>query len=113
MKKILLNNFYDLFLPTSIDNNMYGVLKNSEKNVYEIDPKASLIGNKIIENYPLFNKEENMLNFIINFKQYDLYNKKEKLEIGTFYYNNKYFSNAQNIYKNYLNQHQIFQVLLL
>mgnify|MGYP005991192689 CR=1 FL=1 len=107
MKKILLNNFYDLFLPTSIDNNMYGVLKNSETNVYEIDPKASLIGNKIIENYPLFNKEENMLNFIINFKQYDLYNKKEKLEIGIFYYNNKYFSNAQNIYKNYLNQYSI------
>ena len=102
-KKILLNNFYNLFIPTKIDNN-YGIILNVDKGVNEIDPGADLIGNKIAEEYPLFHSNT-LLPFIINFKKYDIYDKTTSLEIGTLCYNNKYFSYAINIYKNYLHKY--------
>jgi hypothetical protein len=102
-KKILLNNFYNLFVPTKIDNN-YGIILNVDTGVNEIDPGADLIGNKIAEEYPLFNSNT-LLPFIINFKKYDIYDKTSSLEIGTLCYNNKYFSYAINIYKNYLHKY--------
>ena len=102
-KKILLNNFYNLFVPTKIDNN-YGIMLNVDTGVNEIDPGADLIGNKIAEEYPLFHSNT-LLPFIINFKKYDIYDKTSSLEIGTLCYNNKYFSYAINIYKNYLHKY--------
>ena len=85
-KKILLNNFYNLFVPTKIDNN-YGIMLNVDTGVNEIDPGADLIGNKIAEEYPLFHSNT-LLPFIINFKKYDIYDKTSSLEIGTLCYNN-------------------------
>ena len=102
-KKILLNNFYNLFVPTKIDNN-YGILLNVVTGINEIDPGSDLIGNKIAEEYPLFHSNT-LLPFIINFKKYDIYDKTTSLEIGTLCYNNKYFSYAINIYKNYLHKY--------
>jgi len=103
IKKILLNNFYNLFIPTKIDNN-YGIMLNVDTGINEIDPGADLIGNKITEEYPLFHSNT-LLPFIINFKKNDIYDKTTLLEIGTLCYNNNYFSYALNIYKNYLHKY--------
>jgi len=102
-KKILLNNFYNLFIPTKIDNN-YGIVINEDTEINEIDPSADLIGHKINEEYPLFNSNT-LLPFVINFKKNDIYDKSILLEIGTLCFNNKYFSSTLSIYKNYLNKY--------
>jgi hypothetical protein len=71
-KKILLNNFYELFLPSSIINNNYGMILN--KDGFYI-PDGSLLSNNddIVKNFPfkvdvpltyksLFNESNSLIN---------------------------------------------------
>ena len=106
-KLILLNNFYYLFYPTKIFNNNYGVIKN-DSGYLIIDPEAVLSGDKIFENYPFKSKEagyNNSFYFLTNVKNnYDLYDKKELLESGIYYKNNKYLKKTLDIMKIYMNE---------
>ena len=96
-KKILLNSFYELFLPSITINNNYGMILNKD-GCYV--PAGSFISSNddIIENYPfkqnIFyrNKDENkksLVKFILlNKSRTDLYDDNLILELGGFSYNN-------------------------
>ena len=96
-KKILLNSFYELFLPSITVNNNYGMILN--KDGFYV-PAGSFISSNddIIQNYPfkqhIFyrNKDENkksLVKFILlNKSRTDLYDDNLILELGGFSYNN-------------------------
>lgn len=106
-KLILLNNFYYLFYPTKIYDNNYGILKD-ENGYLIIDPEAKISGDKIYEDFPFRSNVEgskNTFKFFTNVKNnYDLYDKKELLETGIFYSNNKYLKKTFDFMKIYMNE---------
>jgi hypothetical protein len=96
-KLILLNNFYNLFLPSKIDKNNYGM--QLDKNGCYILEKNALGDNEfIIKNYPFqydittdFDANKNsFINFMISYKnKFDIYDKEKYLALGAFTYNKK------------------------
>lgn len=95
-KKILLNNFYELFLPSSIINNNYGMILNKD-GCYV--PANSFIASNddIRNNFPfkesiihlnIVNNKISLINFMfLNKSNTDIYDDK-LLELGGFSYNN-------------------------
>jgi hypothetical protein len=103
-KNILLNNFYNLFLPAKISKNSYGMKKiegdcfvpesnflNDTKNIYENYPFNKFYSNESInDNNKNRNKNINEIsseNRIVKFitiieNKYDIYNKNDILEFG-------------------------------
>lgn len=116
-KIILLNNFYELFLPSKIGNNMYGMKIDSNGCYIPEDNNTYLIDNKyFFENYPFndydFNvidnpyilNEQGIKNIISKIKnKNDIYDKKKILEFGGFVFNSKIINYCSNILKEYYN----------
>ena len=105
LKLIMLNNMVNIFLPSNT-NNYYGV--ELDNNGFYIIKNNRFLNNTIYDYYPLFrniNIEKNLINFFIDVKnKYDMYDKKELLELGTQYYNNKYIHNGLSIFTKYFNK---------
>lgn len=104
-KKILLNNFYELFLPSSIINNNYGMILNKD-GCYV--PANSFIASNddISNNFPfkesishlnIVNNKISLINFMfLNKSNTDIYDDK-LLELGGFSYNSIITKNAISI----------------
>lgn len=114
-KTILLNNFYQLFLPSKVELNGYGMKKN-EYGCYLPEGKFLNEEIEIINNYP-FNNFDTSSNFILTDKlttfitnikeQYDIYSKNENLGFGSVAFNNiDLFKNTFKIFSNYFNDIQ-------
>jgi hypothetical protein len=111
-KKILLNSFYELFLPSITINNNYGMILN--KDGFYI-PAGSFISSndEIIQNFPfkqnIFyrNKDVNkksLIKFILlNKSDTDYYDDKLILELGGFSYNNMVTRNSISILNDFFN----------
>jgi hypothetical protein len=97
-KFILLNNFYELFLPNNYTENSYGMKLNSNNHYV---PDSEFMSDKIIDNYPFWidtNKIvtyningsfESTLNFICTIKnKKDIYNN-INLEFGGLVFNSR------------------------
>ena len=103
-KKILLNNFYELFLPSSIINNNYGMILN--KDGCYVPANSFIASNDDISNnfpFQLAISHVNILNKIslvdfmfLNKSNTDIYDDK-LLELGGFSYNNIITRNAISI----------------
>jgi hypothetical protein len=94
-KLILLNNFYNLFIPSKIIKNNYGMEKdanncyvlesnsifmNSDENIYRHFPIRIISSNKFTI--------ENLQQFILNIKEKsDIYNNEDILEFGGYSFN--------------------------
>jgi hypothetical protein len=111
-KKILLNSFYELFLPSITVNNNYGMILN--KDGFYV-PAGSFISSndEIIQNFPFKqkisdkNKDENkksLIKFILLNKSHtDHYEDKLILELGGFSYNNMVTRNSISILNDFFN----------
>tara|TARA_B110000037_G_scaffold5305_1_gene5764 strand:- start:219 stop:2084 length:1866 start_codon:yes stop_codon:yes gene_type:complete len=104
LKLILLNNFYNLFLPNKIEDNLYGIIIE-DSGCYNIAPGVNFLGNKINSDYPLYKigeSNEKCINFftMINNKN-DIYDTTELLELGIECYNKKYIHSSITILKKY------------
>jgi hypothetical protein len=95
-KLILLNNFYELFIPSKINKNNYGMEKDSNNCfIPEINSVFLNSNQDIFNNYPFqFDKIEKKIsvkelsNFILNIKKKnDIYNKNNILEFGGYSFN--------------------------
>lgn len=104
-KKILLNNFYELFLPSSIINNNYGMILN--KDGFYVSASSFIASNDDIRNnFPfqesisylnIVNNKISLINFMfLNKSNTDIYDDK-LLELGGFSYNNIITRNAISI----------------
>ena len=104
-KKILLNNFYELFLPSSIINNNYGMILN--KDGFYVSASSFIASNDdISNNFPfkesishsnIVNNKISLINFMfLNKSNTDIYDDK-LLELGGFSYNNIITRNAISI----------------
>ena len=121
-KLILLNNFYELFEPSKISSNYYGMYKN--KNGFFVPESKLLVENDVLSRvYPftkilkidkdnlkiLDNKESEKLiaNFIL-FKQKDkdLYDVNHYLDLGVFTYNDIITSRTLNIYYSFFENYE-------
>ena len=115
-KIILLNNFYYLFYPTKISNNNYGITKNTDGYLI-VDPEALLSGSNIYDLYPFREKIIGLNNcykfFTFTHNNYDLYNKKELLEVGCSYKQNKYMKKSLNIIKNFIMEYNNIDIFNL
>jgi len=107
-KLILLNNFYELFLPNNYTENSYGMKLNTNNHYI---PESEFMSEKIIDNYPFWidvknrriNKKivtytdyngkisyEEILNFICTIKnKKDIYNNNINLEFGGLAFNSR------------------------
>ena len=107
-KLILLNNMMNLFLPNNVSNNFYGLdLMNQG---YYVLKSSSFLNDHILEKYPLFRnhyREELLSHFIIQTKnKHDYYDKREILELGTYYCHNKYIHSGLTIFSKYFDKFQ-------
>ena len=107
-KLILLNNMMNLFLPNNVSNNFYGLDLMSQG--YYVLKSSSFLNDHILEKYPLFrnrHREELLSHFIIQTKnKHDYYDKREILELGTYYCHNKYIHNGLTIFSKYFDKFQ-------
>ena len=124
-KTILLNNFYQLFLPSKVELNGYGMKKN-EYGCYLPEGKFLNEEIEIINNYPVDNIDssnnfiltDKLTNFITNIKEpYDIYSKDEHLGFGTLAFNNiDLVKSTFKIFSNYFNdikQYNIFNLYII
>ena len=124
-KTILLNNFYQLFLPSKVELNGYGMKKN-EYGCYLPEGKFLNEEIEIIYNYPFDNYDssgkfiltDKLIKFITNIKDhYDIYSKDEKLAFGSIAFNNiDLIKNTFKIFSNYFNdiqQSNIFNLYII
>ena len=121
-KTTLLNNFYQLFLPSKVELNGYGMKKN-EYGCYLPEGKFLNEEIEIINNYPFDNFDsssnfiltDKLTNFITNIKeQYDIYSKDENLGFGSIAFNNiDIVKNTFKIFSNYFNDIQQYNVFNL
>ena len=107
-KLILLNNMMNLFLPNNVSNNFYGLdLMNQG---YYVLKSTSFLNDHILKKYPLFrnrHREELLSHFIIQTKnKHDYYDKREILELGTYYCHNKYIHSGLTIFNKYFDKFQ-------
>ena len=121
-KLILLNNFYELFEPSKISSNYYGMYKN--KNGFFVPESKLLVENEVLNKvYPfrkiddsvkdnlkiIDDKESQKLiaNFIL-FKQKDkdLYDVERNLDLGVFTYNDIITSRTLNIYYSFFENYE-------
>lgn len=128
-KKILLNNFYNLFIPSKYDKYNYGFYLN-DNNLFvpQLNSVFLASNEKIFEEYPFnkcsktysqftFNKKENPFevglheillkknieNFILNIQEKnDIYDN-SLLEIGIYAFDNKIMNYSNNILNKYYN----------
>ena len=109
-KKILLNDFYELFLPSTTINNNYGMILN-KYGYYE--PSGAFISSNddIIQNFPfkelithlnINNNQKTLIKFILLCKsRTDYYDDNLILELGGFSYNNIITRNTISILNNF------------
>jgi hypothetical protein len=111
---ILLNNLYNLFLPSKITNKLYG-MKRSELGFYVKESKCVYVANNdnILEKYPfqqvsddlLLNDEEshkNLVELCLNISSNrDLYDNTEKLAFGGLCFNRDVTESSLKIINNY------------
>jgi hypothetical protein len=121
-KLILLNNFYELFQPSKISSNYYGMYKN--KNGFFVPESRLLVEIEVLNKiYPfrriddsvkdnlkiIEDKESQKLiaNFIL-FKQKDkdLYDVERYLDLGVFTYNDIITSRTLNIYYSFFENYE-------
>jgi hypothetical protein len=121
-KLIFLNNFYELFEPSKISSNYYGMYKN--KNGFFVPESKLLVENEVLNKvYPfrkiddsvkdifkiIDDKESQKLiaNFIL-FKQKDkdLYDGEHYLDLGVFTYNDIITSRTLNIYYSFFENYE-------
>jgi hypothetical protein len=121
-KLILLNNFYELFEPSKISSNYYGMYKN--KNGFFVPESKLLVENEVLNKvYPfrkiddsvkdnlkiIDDKESQKLisNFIL-FKQKDkdLYDIERNLDLGVFTYNDIITSRTLNMYYSFFENYE-------
>lgn len=107
-KLILLNNMMNLFLPNNVSNNFYGLdLMNQG---YYVLKSSSFLNDHILKKYPLFRnryREDLLSHFIIQTKnKHDYYDKREILELGTYYCYNKYIHSGLTIFSKYFDKFQ-------
>jgi hypothetical protein len=124
-KLILLNSFYELFLPSSIINNYYGT--GSDVDGY-IKPVSTLLAdnNDIINNIPFKKKltlltldenKKDLVNFIfLNKNNKDIYDNDIDLDLGGFSYNKIITTNSIQIlnefFDNYKKKNNLYIYLL-
>jgi len=112
-KLILLNSFYNFFIPSKVSYDNYGMkVIDEDNNIYSMVPESDFINsNDYIFNNYCFNvsedtlvvNEENLKKFIINIKyDHDAFDVNEKLEFGAFAFNNENMINSMNIFLKYL-----------
>ena len=110
-KLILLNNFYNLFLPSKISNGNYG-MKLDENNCYVPESIFLNSNENIFENYPFTSLDytsnsvcvngKKLLNFIITMKDNkDIYQSDMKLEFGGNAFNYNIMKNSFDILKDF------------
>ena len=114
-KIILFNNFYQLFLPTHIQENGYGMMKddyncyipesmfmNDFQNLFNKFPIIDC-GTDSSKAAPYIITDEKILSFLKNIKEkYDIYDSKQLLDSGGFIFSKKLMKIALNIlYKYY------------
>ena len=111
---ILLNNLYNLFMPSKIINKLYG-MKKSELGFYVKESKCVYVANNysILEKYPfqqivddlLLNDDEsckNLVEFCLNISSNkDLYDSSEKLVFGGLSFNKSVTESSLKIINNY------------
>jgi hypothetical protein len=109
-KKILLNDFYELFLPSTTVNNNYGMILNKDGFYVPAGPFISS-NDDIVKNFPFKqkilyrNKDDNiksLINFILLGKsRTDYYDDNLILELGGFSYNNIITRSSISILNNF------------
>jgi hypothetical protein len=111
---ILLNNLYNLFMPSKKTNKLYG-MKKDELGFYVKETKSVFVSNSntILEKYPfqqvyddlLLNDEEsrkNLVEFCLNISSNtDLYDDSEKLAFGGLSFNKDITESSLKIINNY------------
>lgn len=121
-KLILLNNFYELFEPSKISSNYYGMYKN--KNGFFVPESKLLVENEVLNKMYPFRKIDDSVkdnlkiiddkdsqkliaNFIL-FKQKDkdLYDVERNLDLGVFTYNDIITSRTLNIYYSFFENYE-------
>jgi hypothetical protein len=115
-KKILLNNFYELFLPSSIIKNNYG-MKTIDATNNRLIPEDRLLAENqyIINNFPFRATINNayfdaniqtLVNFIfLNKSNKDIYDSDLSLCLGGFSYNKMVTNNSIKILNEYFNNY--------
>ena len=112
-KLILLNNFYNLFIPSSVTYDNYGMkIMDIENNNYALIPESKFISSDeyILDNYCFYKSENNIYvdedklkNFIMNIKyDHDAFDINEKLEFGGYAFNIENMEISMNIFVDYL-----------
>ena len=112
-KLILLNNFYNLFIPSSTTHDNYGMkVMDIENNNYALIPESKFISSDeyISDNYCLYKSENNVYvdedklkKFIMNIKyEHDAFDINEKLEFGGYAFNIENMEVSMNIFVDYL-----------
>jgi hypothetical protein len=110
-KLVLLNNFYNLFLPSKYFKNNYGMEKDLN-NCYICEYGSIFLNSNdnIINNYPInldssdeYNVDK-LFNFILNIKdKSDIYNNKDILEFGGYSFNKDIMKISTSRINNYYN----------
>jgi hypothetical protein len=112
-KLILLNNFYNLFIPSNVVYDNYGMkIMDMENNNYALIPESKFISsdNYISDNYCFYKSDENIVinedklkKFIMNIKyEHDVFDINEKLEFGGYAFNIETMGISMNIFLDYL-----------
>jgi len=112
-KLILLNNFYNLFIPSSVTYDNYGMkVMDIENNNYALIPESKFISSDeyIFDNYCFYKSEDNIVinednlkKFIMNIKyEHDAFDIHEKLEFGGYAFNIENMEVSMNIFVDYL-----------
>ena len=115
-KLILLNNFYNLFLPSKIDNGSYGMQKD-EYNCFIPEKDSIFLNNndEILNKYPFqkimdienitsnfYNTNDKLKDFILTiYNKIDIYDKNYILEFGGFCFNLEVMKKSNKILNNY------------
>jgi hypothetical protein len=131
-KLILLNNFYQLFIPSKIIKNNYGMEKDSN-NCYIPESNSIFLNSDeyIYDNYPfndcknididydnnIFVINDNLNNYILNIKERnDIYNNNDILEFGGYSFNKeimKISTKKINEYFNLLQKNNNFTLFII
>jgi hypothetical protein len=124
-KKILLNNFYELFLPSYTSNNNYGMILN--KDGFYI-PEGTLLANNedIQKNFPFIaniissNESKNiqpLISFMfLNEENKDIYDDNLSLDLGGFSYNKITTRKTMSILNKFYDKYKVknlFNIYLL